>query len=74
MRKVHDLIGSEPSVEQMKEFGKKYQKYWAKLCTNELFVSLVDKDLKKAAICAEMVIAGKVPTKLKDLNPKKESE
>lgn len=73
MKKVTNLINSEPSVEEMKQFGEKYKKYWAKLCTNEFFVKLVDKNLKDAAVCAEMVIAGKIPKKHSDLYPNKDN-
>lgn len=62
---------NEPTVEEMASLGKTYKKHWIRLCENPVFMSLVDTDVKRAAICAEMLINGKTVKKLKDVKKPK---
>lgn len=60
-----------PSKEQMLEFAKRFTKEeWSKLCMNEIFMYLVDKDMDRCRIAAEMILAGKKITKVTDIKIK----
>ena len=60
--------GKLPTAEEMKFFSSGYSMDdWKTLCRNKIFMELVQNDLVKCALCAELLLDGKYINDIKDV-------